>query len=77
MDTIDNAIKFYFQHNPDTLMPLLLLTLAAQRRLAVKTRASKGETVFAAIDAAKVLDYDWCRHNQALKKRLKTVLSHA
>ena len=75
MNTIDNAIKFYYQHNPDTLMPLLLLTLAAQERLAVKTQVLEGETVFAAIDAAKVIDYDWCRYNPALKKRLQAILA--
>ena len=75
MDTLENAIKFCFEHNPDTLMPLLLLTLATQRRLAVKTQVQDGETVFAAIDAAQVLEYDWCRYNPALKKRLKGVLA--
>ena len=42
-----NAIKTYYQYNPDTLMPILMLSLATQGKLSVDGSVKKGYTVFA------------------------------
>ena len=76
MGSITNGIGIYYQYNPDTLMPLLMLTLAAHGKLAVKTRVENNETVFASINAFEALKYDWCRNNALLKKRLKNVIAN-
>ena len=71
---LSEVIDAYYHYNPDTLMPLLMLALAAQRRLTVTTRPRKGDTVFASISAAEVAGYDWCQLDPPLKKRIKAVL---
>jgi len=64
------SIDDYYQYNPDTLMPLLMLALAAQGRLSVENDDKKG-TVFASINIDEVWEYDWVKLNPALKKRFK------
>ena len=71
---LSEVIDAYYHYNPDTLMPLLMLALAAQERLTVTTRPRKGDTVFASISAAEVAGYDWCQLDPPLKKRIKAVL---
>ena len=68
---LSNAIETYYQYNPDTLMPLLMLALAAQGRLEMGGAVKEGYTVFASINIAEVLEYEWVRLNQPLRKRLK------
>lgn len=68
---LSNAIETYYQYNPDTLMPLLMLALAAQGRLDMGGAVKEGYTVFASINIAEVLEYEWVRLNQPLRKRLK------
>lgn len=72
---LHEAIDTYYQYNPDTLTPLLMLALAAQNRLDVTNEPKNGETVFASIRADEVIDYDWCRLNPPLNKRIKAVLA--
>ena len=72
---LQEAIDTYYQYNPDTLTPLLMLALAAQNRLDVTNEPKKGETVFASIRADEVVDYDWCRLNPPLNKRIKAILA--
>ena len=67
---LSNAIDDYYQYNPDTLMPLLMLALATQGRLSIENDPSSG-IVFASIDIEKVGEYEWVKLNPALKKRLK------
>ena len=66
-----NAIDTYYQYNPDTLMPLLMLSLAAQGKLELASQVKKNHTVFAAIDIEEVMGYEWVKLNAQLKKRLK------
>ena len=67
-DFLVNSINVYYQYNPDTLMPLLMLALAAQGKLSVEN----GEgTVFASLDIDKIKEYEWVKQNSTLKKHLK------
>ena len=71
LNYLANAIDTYYQYNPDTLMPLLMLALAAQGKLEITNEVKKGRTVFASIDIGEVMGYEWVRLNAKLKKRLR------
>ena len=64
------SISDYYQYNPDTLMPLLMLSLAVQGKLSIENDAQKGIT-FASLNVAEVMDYEWVKLNPGLKKELK------
>lgn len=66
-----NAIKTYYQYNPDTLMPMLMLSLATQGKLGIDSSVKKGNTVFASINISEVMNYEWVKLNAPLKKRLR------
>ena len=70
-----NAAEDYYQYNPDTLMPLLMLSLAVNNRLKVKPSAGKDETTFVSMDIGEVMGYDWVKLNDCLKKELKLLLA--
>ena len=70
-----NAAEDYYQYNPDTLMPLLMLSLAVNNRLEVKPSAGKDETTFVSMDIGEVMGYDWVKLNDCLKKELKLLLA--
>lgn len=65
------SVNDYYQYNPDTLMPLLMLALASQGKLQVCNTIPEEATKFASINIAEVKEYEWVRLNPALKKRLK------
>ena len=64
------SINNYYQYNPDTLMPLLMLALAAQGKLSIERDAREG-VIFATLDIDDVMDYEWVKLNKELRKELK------
>ena len=72
---LGNAIETYYQYNPGTLMPLLMLALCAHGKLSVGRGASDRGMVFASIDIKEVIAYDWVKLNSSLKKEFKELLS--
>ena len=70
VDTLRESISNYYQYNPDTLMPLMMLALAAQGKLSIKNDA-RGGIVFASLDIDEVMEYEWVKLNPELKKKLK------
>ena len=70
VDTLRESISNYYQYNPDTLMPLMMLALAVQGKLSIEKDARKGIT-FASLDIDEVLNYEWVKLNPELKKKLK------
>ena len=68
---LSQAIDDYYQYNPDTLMPLLMLALAAQGQLEVGNKVKPGATIFASVNIPEVEQYEWVRLNPALKRQLK------
>jgi len=71
-ESLLKSIDDYYQYNPDTLMPLLMLALAAQGKLSVENNIKEG-TVFASINIDEVWEFDWVKLNPALKKRLREI----
>ncbi len=53
---VRESIKDYYQFNPDTLMPLLMLALAAQGKLSIERDARQGIN-FASLDIDQVMNY--------------------
>lgn len=70
-DFLRQSISDYYQYNPDTLMPLLMLAMAAQGHLEVGHEAAPGATVFASVDISEAEKYEWVRLNPALRRQLK------
>ena len=68
------SINDYYQYNPDTLMPLLMLALAAQGKLSVESDPNE-KVEFASLSISEVIDYEWVRLNQELKRRIKELKS--
>lgn len=69
------SVENYYQFNPDTLMPLLMLTLAANGRLKVSNEApNTGEKVFCTLNLDEMSAYDWVKSNVALRNRMKSNL---
>ena len=64
------AISNYYRYNPDTLMPLLMLSLAAQGKLSLECDPRE-ETLIASLVIDRVMDYEWVRLNPELRKQLK------
>lgn len=72
---LNNAVDIYYEYNPGTLMPLLMLALSAHGKLEVVNGFSDKGTVFASIDIQEVVAYDWVRLNSSLKKKFRDLLS--
>ena len=68
------VVENYYQYNPDTLMPLLMVALAAQGKLKTSTAHSDNATVLYEICPKKVANYDWVRLDRDLKKRVKDAI---
>lgn len=69
-----DSIANYYDYNPDTLMPLLMLALAAQGNLTVSYQ-EENENVFCSINLNEVMEYEWVRLDPALRKRFKQLLA--
>lgn len=65
-----DAIINYYQFNPDTLMPLLMLALAAQQKLSVVTNANKAHYIACALEPEEICSYDWVKLDPSLKRRV-------
>ena len=74
-NSLDQAISVYYDYNPDTLMPLLMLALAAQGKLEVDGDSEKGTTEFASVSVEEVLPYEWVKLNPKLKQIMKKLAS--
>ena len=65
------TLDFYYQQNPDTLMPLLLLVLAKKQKLFIDTNAKIKGTVFYSLSPAGLVNYEWVKQNKEFKARIK------
>ena len=70
---IHDSIENYYNYKPDTLMPLLMVALAAQGKLSVSDQ--ENEVVFCSIDLNEVMNYEWVKLDPVLRKQFKKYLS--
>ena len=70
-----DAVNNYYKYNPDTLMPLLMLALAAQNKLQISTSSNNGHTIVCSLKPLEIIDYEWVRLNPLLRKRMKQAIN--
>ena len=72
---LHDAVENYYQYNPDTLMPLMMLAMAAQEKLQVGNGAEKNGKVFCCLKTEEIQKYNWVLLNPSLKKRVKQAIA--
>lgn len=73
---LHDAVENYYQYNPDTLMPLLMLALAAQDKIKLVTKHNDSAYVFCKVSLNEIINYDWVQLDPSLKKRVKTAIAN-
>ena len=68
---LHDVIETYYRYNPDTLMPLLMVSLAAQGKLQPSTNFNDNAVALCSINPKEVASYDWVRLDPSLKNRIK------
>ena len=68
---LHDAVENYYQYNPDTLMPLMMVALAAKGKLKITAKPHKGSAVFCVLKPCQIEKYDWVILDPALRKRIK------
>lgn len=68
-----DSVENYYNYKPDTLMPLLMVALAAQGKLFISDQ--EDEIVFCSINLNEVMNYEWVKLDPALRKQFKQYLS--
>ena len=72
---LHDAVENYYQYNPDTLMPLLMVALAAKGELYITSEPDSKKQQFCSLKLDKVINYDWVQLDPALRKRIKNELA--
>lgn len=65
-----DAIENYYQHNPDTLMPLLMVALAVNGKLSITTEENSSSVVVSRLIPSEIKNYDWVALNSTLKRKV-------
>ena len=60
---IRDAVDNYYYHNPDTLMPLLMLALAAKGKLSISVGTNKPDAFACVLSPIEIINYDWFSNN--------------
>lgn len=74
-DKLVDAVENYYRYNPDTLMPLLMIALAAQGKLQSSTKYNNNAVVLCEIKPQEVAAYDWVRLDPILRKRINNAIT--
>lgn len=74
-DTLYDAVENYYQYNPDTLMPLMMVALAAKGALCITSNPSNKKQQFCTLNLDEAIKYDWVQLDPALRKRIKKELA--
>lgn len=69
---IHDAIENYYHYNPDTLMPLLMVSLAAQGKLKSSEVPHEDCVTLSQISIEEVAEYEWVKLDPILRKRIKS-----
>lgn len=68
-----DSVENYYNYKPDTLMPLMMVALAAHGKLSISDQ--ENGIVFCSIDLNEVMNYEWVKLAPALRKQFKQYLS--
>lgn len=69
-------LDFYYEQNPDTLMPLLLLVLARKEKLFIDSENKIKGTLFYSLSPLKLEKYEWIKNNRDFKNRIKKAIEN-
>lgn len=72
---LHDAIENYYQYNPDTLMPLLMLALATRGHLIITTKEKKGAYLACSLHLDEIKNYDWVQLNEKLNEKVESLLN--
>lgn len=73
---LHDSVENYYQYNPDTLMPLLMLALAARDKIKSTTRHIEDALVLCEVSLNEIYRYDWVQLDPSLKKRVRNAISN-
>lgn len=71
---LHDAVENYYQYNPDTLMPLLMLALATQGQLKITEKKQKGAYLACSLIIDEIKNYDWVQLNEKLNEQVENLL---
>lgn len=69
-----DAVNNYYQYNPDTLMPLLMLALATQDQICISTSTSSEQIELCSLNPTEIVGYEWVCLDPVLRKRIKLAI---
>lgn len=69
-NVLHDAVENYYHYNPDTLMPLMMVALAAKSKLRIVTGSTKPEAVACVLTPQEIIEFDWVTYDMALKRRV-------
>ena len=67
---LHDAVENYYHYNPDTLMPLMMVALAANGKLRIVAGTSIPENAACVLTPQEIIDYDWVELDVPLKRRV-------
>ena len=67
---LHDAVENYYHYNPDTLMPLMMVALAANGKLRIAAGTSIPENAACVLTPQEIIDYDWVELDALLKRRV-------
>lgn len=73
---LHDAMENYYQYNPDTLMPLLMLALASNEQLKITEKQHPATYVACSLSVEEIKDYDWVQLNENLKQKVEEWLQN-
>ena len=67
---LHDAVENYYHYNPDTLMPLMMVALAANGKLRIAAGTSIPENAACVLTPQEIISYDWVELDALLKRRV-------
>ena len=67
---LHDAVENYYHYNPDTLMPLMMVALAANGKLRIAAGTSIPENAACVLTPQEIVNYDWVELDAPLKSRV-------
>jgi tRNA A-37 threonylcarbamoyl transferase component Bud32 len=67
---LHDAVENYYHYNPDTLMPLMMVALAANGKLRIAAGTSIPENAACVLTPQEIVNYDWVELDAPLKRQV-------
>lgn len=74
-NNFDNYVANYYKFNPDTLMPLLFLALAARDRIRVSQNPSQVEGAYRSFPLLEMKNLNWVKEDIKLRRKISSLIS--